>query len=74
MLQRKLIRVGERYSQDELDKAGRYLVEKFSGKTLTEIRNELLHMMQVERTLFDRMLSLLQTWSETLGQEPAAAR
>src|SRR5213595_1125088 len=38
-LQRKLIRVGERYSQDELDRAGRYLVEKFSGKTLTEIRN-----------------------------------
>ena len=72
LVQRKLIRVGERYMQDELDKAGRYLVEKFSGKTLTEIRNELLRMMQVERSLFDRMLSLLQTWGETLS-EPAAA-
>src|SRR5438132_2100722 len=69
LLQRKLIRVGERYSQDELDKAGRYLVEKFSGKTLTEIRNELLRMMQAERTLFDRMLSLLRTWGETLCEE-----
>ena len=72
LLQRKLIRVSDRYTQEELDKAGRYLVEKFSGKTLTEIRNELLHMMQVERTLFDGMLSLLQTWSETLGEETSA--
>jgi heat-inducible transcriptional repressor len=72
LLQRKLIRVGDRYTQDELDKAGRYLVEKFSGKTLTEIRNELLHMMQVERTLFDGMLSLLQTWGESLGDESTA--
>lgn len=72
LVQRKLIRVGERYKQEELDRAGRYLVEKFSGKNLTEIRNELLHMMQVERSLFDSMLSLLQTWGETLN-EPAAA-
>jgi heat-inducible transcriptional repressor len=70
LLQRKLIRVNARYTQDELDRAGRYLVEKFSGKTLTDIRNELLHMMQAERAFFDRMLSLLQTWRESLDQEP----
>jgi heat-inducible transcriptional repressor len=69
LLQRKLIRVGERYTQEELDKAGRYLVEKFSGKTLTEIRNELIRLMQFERTLFDRMLALLRTWGETLCEE-----
>jgi heat-inducible transcriptional repressor len=73
LLQRKLIRVNAPYTQDELDRAGRYLVEKFSGKTLTEIRNELLHMMQAERALFDRMLSLLQTWRESLDQQPVAA-
>jgi len=73
LLQRKLIRVSERYTQDELDRAGRYLVEKFSGKTLTDIRNELLHMMQVERSMFDRMLSLLQMWRESLDQQPIAA-
>src|SRR5215467_3271184 len=72
-LQRKLIRVTERYTQEELDRAGRYLVEKFSGKTLTEIRNELLHMMQAERALFDRMLSLLQTWRDSLEQESTSA-
>jgi len=69
LLQRKLIRVAERYTQEELDKAGRYLVEKFSGKTLTEIRNELIRLMQFERTLFDRMLALLRTWGETLCEE-----
>jgi heat-inducible transcriptional repressor len=73
LLQRKLIRVGERYTQEDLDKAGRYLVEKFSGKTLTEIRNELLCLMQAERSLFDRMLSLLQTWRDSLDQEPVSA-
>jgi heat-inducible transcriptional repressor len=72
LVQRRFIRVGERYTQEELDKAGRYLVEKFSGKTLTDIRNELLRMMQAERSLFDRLLSLLQTWGETLSQ-PANA-
>jgi heat-inducible transcriptional repressor len=69
LLQRKLIRVSERYSQEDLDQAGKYLVEKFSGKSLTEIRNELLQLMQVERSLFDRMLSLFRTWGETLSEE-----
>jgi heat-inducible transcriptional repressor len=70
LLQRKLIRVTERYTQEELDKASRFLVERFSGETLTEIRNQLLHMMQAERALFARMLSLLQTWKESLDQDP----
>jgi len=69
LLQRKLIRVSETYTQEELDKAGRYLVEKFSGKTLTEIRSELLRRMQAERALYDRMLSLLDMWRESLDQE-----
>jgi heat-inducible transcriptional repressor len=69
LLQRKLIRVTERYTQEELDKASRYLVEKFSGKTLTEIRSDLLQAMQFERTLFDRMLTLMRAWSETLQEE-----
>src|SRR5215510_4662203 len=33
LLQRKLIRVNERFTQEELDRASRYLVEKFSGKS-----------------------------------------
>jgi heat-inducible transcriptional repressor len=69
LLQRKLIRVTDRYSQDELNRAGNYLVEQFAGRTLTDIRNDLLKKMQAERMLFDRMLALLQAWSVTLSSE-----
>ena len=69
LLQRKLIRASDRYTQEELNKAGKYLVEQFAGKTLTEIRNDLLQMMQAERLLFDRMLSLLRAWGESLDDE-----
>src|SRR6185369_7485301 len=54
LLQRKLIRVTDLFTQDELDRAGRYLVDKFAGKNLMQVRNELLLMMQEERTLYDR--------------------
>lgn len=69
LLQRKLIRVTDRYTQEELDRAGKYLVEQFTGRTLTDIRNDLLRKMQAERTLFNRMLSLWRAWSETLDTE-----
>jgi heat-inducible transcriptional repressor len=69
LLQRKLIRVTDRYSQEELDQAGKYLVEKFADKSLTEIRNELLRLMQAERSQFDRMLSLMRSWGESLAEE-----
>jgi len=73
-LQRKVIRIQDSYSQEELDRAGRFLVEKFWGKTLIEIRNELLKMMEAERSAYDRMLNLLRTWHESLEaeQEPPA--
>src|SRR5215467_6021168 len=66
VVQRKLIRVTDQYTQDELDRAGRYLVEKFSGKNLMQIRNDLLQMMQEERSLYDGMMSLLQAWRDSL--------
>ena len=69
LLQRKLIRVTDHYHQDELDRAGRYLVDKFAGKSLTQVRSDLLKMMQEERTVYDGMLSLLQAWRDSLGTE-----
>jgi heat-inducible transcriptional repressor len=69
LVQRKVIRLGEHYQQSELDRASRYLIERFSNRTLTEIRNELLRMMEAERTIYDRMLKLLCTWNETLEAE-----
>jgi heat-inducible transcriptional repressor len=52
-----------------LNRAGNYLVEQFAGRTLTDIRNDLLKKMQAERMVFDRMLSLLQAWSGTLESD-----
>ena len=49
LVQRKVIRLKDHYQQAELDRAGRFLVERFSDRTLTEIRNELLRMMEAER-------------------------
>jgi heat-inducible transcriptional repressor len=74
LLQQKMIRVGEPYSQEELIRAGNYLGEKFSGHTLVEIRHELVHLMQEERMRFDQqydkmMRNLIETWSTTLDQE-----
>jgi heat-inducible transcriptional repressor len=69
LLQRTVIRLNERYGQNELDRAGRFLVERFSSRTLMEIRIELLRMMEAERTIYDRMLKLLCTWNETLETE-----
>jgi heat-inducible transcriptional repressor len=66
LVQRRLIRMADGFTQDELDQAGRYLVDKFAGKNLMQIRNELLRMMQEERTLYDRMLSLLRAWRDSL--------
>ena len=74
LLQKKVIRAQDLYPQEELDRAGRFLVERFIGKTLPEIRNELLQMMEAERMLYNRMLNLLQAWNDTLEaeSEPAA--
>jgi heat-inducible transcriptional repressor len=69
LVQRKVIRLKEHYEQTELDRAGRFLVERFSERTLTEIRNELVRMLEAERTIYDRMLKLLCSWNETLDAE-----
>jgi heat-inducible transcriptional repressor len=72
-LQRKVIRIQDSYSQEELDRAGKFLVEKFWGKTLIEIRNELIKMMEAERSAYDRMLNLLRIWHDTLEAEQELA-
>jgi heat-inducible transcriptional repressor len=68
-LQQKMIRVGEPYSQEELIRAGNYLVDKFSGHTLVEIRRELVRLMQEERMQYDKMMrNLIETWCMSLDQ------
>ncbi len=73
-VQQKLIRVDELYTQEELTRAGNYLVERFSGSTLPQIRRELVQMMRQERMLYDRLLAhLVESWSDSLDEEDSSA-
>jgi heat-inducible transcriptional repressor len=56
IVQNKIIRIDERLTQDELERAARYLNAEFSGKTLQTIRAEILGMMREEKALYDRLL------------------
>lgn len=56
LVQHRAILIDEDLNQSDLDQAGRYLVTHFSGKTLTEMRDELLALMSEEKALYDRML------------------
>ena len=69
LLQKKMIRVSEPYSQEELIRAGNYLVEKFAGYSLGEIRHELVRLVHEERMQYDKMMrSLIESWSAALTQ------
>lgn len=56
LVQDKVIRLSEELSQPELDRAACYLMEKFSGKSLLEIRAEIIRLMSQEKALYDRLL------------------
>jgi heat-inducible transcriptional repressor len=52
----KIIHLKEPFTQDELEKAGRYLNIEFQGKSLAEIRSEILRRMHEEKALYDKLL------------------
>jgi len=52
----KIIRLRETLPQEELDRTARYLNAEFAGKSLSEIRAEILKLMHEEKALFDKML------------------
>jgi len=56
MVHNKIIRLNETVPQDELDRTARYLNAEFAGKSLAEIRSEILRLMHDDKTLFDRLL------------------
>jgi heat-inducible transcriptional repressor len=56
IVQNKIIRVDERLTQDELERAARYLNTEFGGKSLQTIRTEVLGLMREEKALYDRLL------------------
>jgi heat-inducible transcriptional repressor len=52
----KIIRLKETFTSEELDRTARYLNKEFSGKSLAEIRAEILKLMHEETALFDKLL------------------
>ncbi len=56
LVQHRLIRVEEEFTQTDLDQAGSYLVTNFAGRTLAQVRDDLIRLMSEEKALYDRLL------------------
>jgi heat-inducible transcriptional repressor len=56
IVQNRIIRVEEMLSQEELERASRYLNAEFTGRSLASIRAELLRAMRDEKVTYDRLL------------------
>lgn len=52
----KVVRLNEKFTQEELERTARYLNTEFSGKSLHAIRQEIIALMQEEKALYDRLL------------------
>lgn len=52
----KIIRLNETFSNEQLDRTSNYLNARFSGKSLADIRTEILKLMHEETALFDKLL------------------
>jgi heat-inducible transcriptional repressor len=52
----KIIRLNVALSRDELERTANYLNAEFAGKSLAEIRAEIIHLMHEEKALFDKIL------------------
>jgi heat-inducible transcriptional repressor len=56
IVQNRVIHWVEEISQTELDQAARYIVEHFKERTLFEIRNQILQMIQQEQAIYDKFM------------------
>ena len=52
----KIIRLNVPLTKEELERTANYLNAEFIGKSLSEIRAEILRLMHEEKTLFDKLL------------------
>jgi heat-inducible transcriptional repressor len=52
----RIIRLNVSFAREELEQAANYLNAEFAGKSLSEIRAEILKLMHQEKALFDKLL------------------
>ncbi len=52
----KIIRLNVTFTKDELERTANYLNKEFVGKSLAQIRAEIMHLMHEEKALFDKLL------------------
>jgi len=52
----KIIRLNVAFTREELERTANYLNAEFAGKSLAEIRAEILRLMHEEKALFDKLL------------------
>lgn len=56
LVHNKIIRLNVALSREELERTANYLNAEFAGKSLAEIRAEIIHLMHEEKALFDKIL------------------
>jgi heat-inducible transcriptional repressor len=56
LVQDRMVRVDEDFSQEELDRTTRYVNSSFRGMSLADMRAELVRRMVEEKALYDRLL------------------
>jgi len=56
LVHNKIIKLNVAFTREELERTANYLNSEFVGKSLSEIRAEILRLMHEEKTLFDKLL------------------
>jgi heat-inducible transcriptional repressor len=56
LVHNKIIRMNIQVSREELEQTANYLNAEFGGKSLVEIRAEIIRLMHEEKTMFDKLL------------------
>ena len=56
LVQNRLLRVEDAFSQQELDAAGKYLTGNYAGETLAQIRANLIQLMSEDKARYDSLL------------------
>jgi len=55
-VQDRVIRCDVEFAQEELDRTAQFITQNFHGRTLTDIRDQLIARMSEEKALYDKLL------------------